>query len=558
MAPELVKQEPYNSKADIYSWAILSWEILAVSQPYSDLNEPAFMKVKLITFSRIELVVSLGQRVQCSLISYSFPFVVFFLFAMAYFEKKVVMDGERPPLKKTWPEDLRRLLASAWDPDLQKRPSGSKIVAILRIIRCELAQGDRPRTDSRTSAVSMESRICGCEHSPATTLAMSAPARLSHGTRDCGSRESFPVRTTPTSSVRKRFFLSRGRNPSTKHRTSLFGKKRPEPLAGVDAGGSSAADVGALEGMARPAVVRLERRDPAARRAMSLTCTMMRDGSVLVEGQGGERGYIRPRSFSRAASEILETPDEDGDYEEDGPRVEYPVGVLGGVGCPVHHDLLSNRDKIVAMFSQEREGVVEEEPLSRGRDEVECRSPASWIRPSPEPKSVDVELARLGQGRIDGDLKCRDLVVEKDQAAGVSTDATEDETALDVQGGGVQKLWPQPVLPKEDVSTVKGIERRQVRPVVREDAAGDVSAPRVTRNGAPAPIGDLGGRSHPALDDVSDIGLLLRLERENERSLDAKDSRHQLTVSARPLTNSLIDSNVSARAVLLFSRSWCY
>lgn len=405
------------------------------------------------------------------------------------------MDGERPPLKKTWPENIRNLLTSAWDPDLQKRPSASKIVGI---IRSELAQGDNLPTDSRTSASSTETRICDCEHLLNTPPEINAPDTLSHGTRGYGSR--------------KRFLLSRGRNPSTKRRSSIFGKKRPGPLAGVD---SAANNVGALEGVARPAVVRLERRDPAAGRAMSLTCTMMRNGSVLVEGQGGERGFIRQRSFSQGASE---TPEEDGDYDENGQRVEYPVGVLGGVGCPLHNDVLRNRDKIVVMFSQEREGVVEEEPLSRGRD---------------------VEPARLGPGR---NLEYDYPVVENDQA---------DGAAMDIQDGDVQRLQPQP--PMENVNTVVGDQMRHVRPVVREDAAGDVYVSRVTRNESSAPIGDLGGRSQPAQDDVSDVRLLLRLERENGHSLDAQDFRHQLTVSAGPLTTSLIGSNVSARAGLLFS-----
>lgn len=46
MAPELVRHEPYNAKADIYSWAILSWEVLAVSRPYAGITETSFIKVR--------------------------------------------------------------------------------------------------------------------------------------------------------------------------------------------------------------------------------------------------------------------------------------------------------------------------------------------------------------------------------------------------------------------------------------------------------------------------------------------------------------------------------
>ena len=47
MAPELVKHEPYNTGVDIYSWAILSWEMLAIDKPYTGINESTFMKVRV-------------------------------------------------------------------------------------------------------------------------------------------------------------------------------------------------------------------------------------------------------------------------------------------------------------------------------------------------------------------------------------------------------------------------------------------------------------------------------------------------------------------------------
>ena len=50
MAPELVRHEAYNAKADIYSWAILSWEVLAVTRPYSGITESSFIKVSRSPF----------------------------------------------------------------------------------------------------------------------------------------------------------------------------------------------------------------------------------------------------------------------------------------------------------------------------------------------------------------------------------------------------------------------------------------------------------------------------------------------------------------------------
>ncbi|CAM9764070.1 unnamed protein product [Ectocarpus sp. 12 AP-2014] len=95
MAPELVKHEPYNVKVDIYSWAILSWEILAIDRPYSDMNESSFVK-------------------------------------------RVVTGGERPRLHRSWPDRLCKLLASAWHADHTRRPTASEVAAELRAIKSEL------------------------------------------------------------------------------------------------------------------------------------------------------------------------------------------------------------------------------------------------------------------------------------------------------------------------------------------------------------------------------------------------------------------------------------
>ena len=51
MAPECLKLEKYNLKADIYSFAIILWEMMSASQPYS------FIK------SRHQLIKHVGKKV---------------------------------------------------------------------------------------------------------------------------------------------------------------------------------------------------------------------------------------------------------------------------------------------------------------------------------------------------------------------------------------------------------------------------------------------------------------------------------------------------------------
>ncbi|CAM9221755.1 unnamed protein product, partial [Hapterophycus canaliculatus] len=112
MAPELVRHEPYNSKVDIYSWAILSWEILAIDKPY-------------------------GWATQGTFVS------------------RVVAGGERPELSKAWPDRLRKLLAAAWHSDHTKRPTASEIVTTLGTIKAELPakyQRQRPALTAEAGA----------------------------------------------------------------------------------------------------------------------------------------------------------------------------------------------------------------------------------------------------------------------------------------------------------------------------------------------------------------------------------------------------------------------
>lgn len=43
---EVFNYQPYNAKVDIYSWAILSWEMLAVDKPFAGVVEKTFRTVR--------------------------------------------------------------------------------------------------------------------------------------------------------------------------------------------------------------------------------------------------------------------------------------------------------------------------------------------------------------------------------------------------------------------------------------------------------------------------------------------------------------------------------
>jgi serine/threonine protein kinase len=89
MAPEVADCQPYNQKADVYSFGIILWELVANKKPYDGMNRDEF-------YSR------------------------------------VVHGGERPPINnKKWPEDLIELMKSCWDTEIVKRPDFSDIVDVL-------------------------------------------------------------------------------------------------------------------------------------------------------------------------------------------------------------------------------------------------------------------------------------------------------------------------------------------------------------------------------------------------------------------------------------------
>lgn len=71
---------PYNHKADVYSFGIILWELNAGKKPFDGLNREMFYE-------------------------------------------RVVHGGERPPLNKKWPEELKKLMVDCWSADMEVRPT---------------------------------------------------------------------------------------------------------------------------------------------------------------------------------------------------------------------------------------------------------------------------------------------------------------------------------------------------------------------------------------------------------------------------------------------------
>ena len=89
MAPEVVCMKTYDTKCDVFSFAILLWEILALRKAFDGYTPEMFVE-------------------------------------------KVTLENERLPIQKSWPALTRLMLPEAWDVDPAKRPDMKRVAILIR------------------------------------------------------------------------------------------------------------------------------------------------------------------------------------------------------------------------------------------------------------------------------------------------------------------------------------------------------------------------------------------------------------------------------------------
>ena len=88
MAPEVADCRPYNQKADVYSFGVILWELVAFKKPYDGMYREEFYV-------------------------------------------RVVQGGQRPAINKKWPDDLTELMKCCWDAEISNRPNFTEIFDVL-------------------------------------------------------------------------------------------------------------------------------------------------------------------------------------------------------------------------------------------------------------------------------------------------------------------------------------------------------------------------------------------------------------------------------------------
>jgi serine/threonine protein kinase len=89
MAPEVAECKPYDQKSDVFGFAILVWELLALKKAYQGYSQNEFLT-------------------------------------------RVVRQKERLSIHRSWPPLTRIMVKEAWDDDPQKRPDMKRVAVMVR------------------------------------------------------------------------------------------------------------------------------------------------------------------------------------------------------------------------------------------------------------------------------------------------------------------------------------------------------------------------------------------------------------------------------------------
>jgi len=112
MAPEVALNRRYNERVDVYSFALIVWEMASLTKPFAGMNVPE----------------------HCA---------------------QVCQGGMRPSLQRAWPKPLTDLVTACWNGDQMRRPSMDVVVDE---VQAQLEALGTDGVDRRTSLKSLKDR----------------------------------------------------------------------------------------------------------------------------------------------------------------------------------------------------------------------------------------------------------------------------------------------------------------------------------------------------------------------------------------------------------------
>ena len=98
MAPEVGLRRPYNLSADVYSWSMIMWYIMALEPPFGAYLPNMFLE-------------------------------------------RVFQKGYRPAMKDKWSDELKTLMKDSWSTNISERPNFETIQKTLREVAKSLDPG---------------------------------------------------------------------------------------------------------------------------------------------------------------------------------------------------------------------------------------------------------------------------------------------------------------------------------------------------------------------------------------------------------------------------------
>lgn len=117
MAPEMINEKQHTKKVDVYSFAIVLWELLTALTPFHDMTP---MQAAFAVSQKVQMVflsIAILEDVTSFLINTSFGFLF--------------LKNARPPLPANCPMALSQLMTQCWSSNPNKRPHFDEIVSIL-------------------------------------------------------------------------------------------------------------------------------------------------------------------------------------------------------------------------------------------------------------------------------------------------------------------------------------------------------------------------------------------------------------------------------------------